>query len=302
MKRTSYIIILLLLTLSSCRIPLNDEIRTKYRIEIETQYKERHNIPQDNKKPNQYRVNFYNPSTGRLEVSNTINGDSGYLYGLSAGVYNVIIYDRSFNKTKIAYEDNFNTVIANTAIASYGSLPSVESPDHLYVKVLRDVKIPYLTDNDPLWTFHVEPETIMEDWLLIVDGIKGLENATNVNCYITGQSGGKVIWNGALLDKDVTIFFPIVPNLSKGIIETPFNTFGRQPGKQVDLILNLIVTGSGGESYICRENITDQFDKEVNIDRIIRTHFDIVIRERQDGGFAPVADPWDSEYEDININ
>lgn len=290
-----------LLLLCSCGKTMQDNAVTGYMIEIDVQYTQLYDVPKVGREPKQFRVNFYDPESGHLVTTNIINGSKGYLYNLHPGTYDVLVFDNTSNKTNVAGEREYTGIVASTAVYSYGEYPSVESPDHLYLYRQQGVVVPQETESGGVWVFHARPESVVQNWLLYIDGIKGLENADNINCYLSGQSGACLLGMGTPAQKEVTIFFPVYPNPAKGVIESPFNTFGKMEGKEAVLTLNLLITGSGGEGYICQTDVTSQFLDPDNTEKIIRAHFDLVIKERQDGGFNPTTDPWDDIAEDINI-
>lgn len=289
------------LSLSSCRrIPLYDD-KSNYRIAIDTRYSQLYNIPDQRNRPKLYKVNLYNPETGQLMHSNTVGEDGGFLYDVEPGSYDILVYDYTHNRTDISHEDDRDAAVAQSTKVGYSGMPVVESPDHLYVQTFGSVDIPYLTENDETWVLRSNPESIVESWLLCIDGIKGLEYADAINCYVTGQVASKYLYSGAPHSSECCIFFNGETNLEKGVIETPFNTFGRLRERAAQLIINLVIEGSGGDTYICRDDVTWQFDDSWNTDKIIRATFDVTIKPRQDSGFNPSAEDWDPDVTVIDL-
>lgn len=301
MKRIIIIFLSVTACLSACkRIELSDSAYN-YKASIDTQYSQLYNIPAPDKGPKQYRILFYDPETEILKASCIVGRDGGSLYNLLPGVYNIVVYNYEHNNTKISYEESSSTIIANSTVIGYDGMPVVNSPDHLYVQTFDEVNVPYLTGNDEAWVLNCKPSSIVESWLLYIDGIKGLENAQIIDCYVTGQADGAYLYPAEVSLTQCSIFFKGETNLEKGVIETPFNTFGKLAEAAAKLQLNLIIEGSGGDTYICKADVTDQFDDPENTEKIIRATFDITIKPRQDSGFNPSAEEWEPEVEIIDL-
>ena len=290
-----------LLEMCSCqREPIYDG-RSEYRIEITPEYDMLYNTP--DKDPNLYRVLFYDPLSHKLVTSNTVGTKGGYLYNITPGVYDIVVYNYTMNKTKVSHEENLNSLMALTTVLSYQDLPVVETPDHLLVAKMEDVVIPHLTVNDSEFVLKVTPKSIVDSWCLVINGIKGLRNVNYIDTYITGQAQAVYLdkGKGGISDVNVTIFFPAVCDLGRGIIYTPFNTFGKIEDKVSDLRLNIRIVGSGGDEYVCEADVSDQFEDPDNVNHIITATFDVTVKERKNGGMSPVADDWNPEIEEISL-
>ena len=289
------------ISLCSCnREPIYDD-RSDYRIEISPDYDMLYNRPVQ--APSLWRCCFYERGTHRLVSSSTVGSKGGYLYNLEPGVYDALIYDYTFNRNKVSGDRLLPDIHATTNTLAFQQIQVRESPDHLFVQRLDSLVVPHLSERDPEWVLRCSPRSGVDSWLLEVDGIRGLRNAEEIEVYVTGQSGA--LYFGRYADRleniDCALYFKAGCDYEREVISTPFNTFGRVDGTQARLVLNLFIQGVGGESYVCRSDVTDQFDDPQNTEHVIRASFDLVIRERRDGGMYPKADPWDPIVEIIDL-
>lgn len=303
MKETEGTLLILilaaLLLMASCREQMYVDM-SNYKIEIATQNDMLYLQP--DRDPSLYRVLFYDRQTHNLVTSNTVGTDGGFLYNVEPGTYDVVVHSYQNSKTTVSYNDNLQTLIATSSVLSYKDVPIVRTPDHLFVQVLKDVRIPHLTRNDPPWILKCAPRSIVQSWKIYIEGIKGLENAGIIDVYLSGQSQGKLIGDGHLAEENAAVYFRAVPDLMNGVIDCPFTTFGKKDGEHAMMTLNIVIMGVGGDTYICKADVTDQFDDPTNIDHIIRAYFDVIIHERMDGGFNPHADKWDAIWDIIEIS
>ena len=85
-----------------------------------------------------------------------------------------------------------------------------------------------------------------------------------------------------------------------------FGTFGKQPGEDNHIYLDITVTDSGGGQYRYIFDVTDQFDDLGNTNnKLIIDATDIIdVPEAKygGGGLAPSVDPWEDEIIDIPLS
>lgn len=254
------------------------------------------------KAPSLFRVLLYDPVSHNLVSSNMVGGCGGNLYNVRPGTYDILVYNYTLNKTKVTHEENLSLMQAGTPAIAYKATPIVQTPSHLFVEKFDDVVIPHLTDNDEPFVIHSKPRSVIESWILIIDGIKGLRNADYIDIYISGQSQASFIAKDAgsrANNVNATICFQAVCDYEKGLICTPFTTFGKIPDERVKLELNIRIVGSGGEVYSCSEDVTGQFDNSDNLRHEIKATFDVTIEGRHDGGMNPSAEPWDPDVDSL---
>lgn len=279
--------------LQSClRDYIYDE-KSDYQIDVSPVYDMLYD--RTDKAPSLFRVLLYDPDSHNLISSNMVGGNGGYLYNIHPGTYDILIYSYTLNRTKVTHEENLSLIQAGTSAIAYRSTPIVETPDHLFVEKFERVEIPHLSVHDEPFIIHSEPRSIVESWILIIDGIKGLGNADCIDIYISGQAQNSYIARNEgskIQNVNSTICFQAVCDYAKELIYTPFTTFGKIPDERAKLELNLRIVGSGGEVYSCSADVTGQFDNPGNLRHEIKATFDVTIKERQDGGMNPSADPW----------
>lgn len=304
-KRGFILCVTALLTVSvvsACRRdPIFDE-RSDYRVVISPVYDMLYERPE--KVPSLFRVLFYDTQSHNLESANTVGGSGGYLYNIHPGVFDILIYNYTLNRTKVTHEENLSLIQAGTSILSYRETPVVETPDHLFVQRLEKVTIPHLSSLDGPFILQCEPSSVVDSWILIVDGIKGLRNADCIDINISGQAQNSFIARSEgnrINNVNVTISFKAQCDYAKGLICTPFTTFGKIADERAELELDIRIVGSGGEVYSCKTDVTDQFDNPENIRHEIRATFDITINERRDGGMNPYAEQWNQDIDIIEL-
>ena len=81
-----------------------------------------------------------------------------------------------------------------------------------------------------------------------------------------------------------------------------FNTFGKLPGEENKIFLDITVTDSGGGQYRYIYDVTEQFDDPENTDHKLVVDgggVDIPESSQGGGGFSPSVDEW--EREDIDV-
>lgn len=277
----------------SCLRDVVFDEKSDYRITVSPLYDMQYDRP--DKEPAMFRVLLYDPESHNLVSSNMVSGNGGYLYNIRPGVYDILVYNYTLNRTKVTHEENLSLIQAGTSAVSYRETPIVETPDHLFVQRFDKVDIPYLSTQDEPFVLNCEPRSVVDSWILIIDGIKGLRNADYIDVYISGQARNSFIakdGDSRISNINTTIFFAARCDYAKGLIYTPFTTFGKIPDERAKLELNIRIVGSGGEVYSCQADVTEQFDNPDNIRHEIRATFDVTISERKDGGMNPAADPW----------
>ena len=285
---------------SSCLRDMVFDEKSDYRIYIRPLYDMMYDRP--DKAPAMFRVLLYDPESHKLVSSNMVSGNEGYLYNIHPGVYDILVYNYTLNRTKVSHEESLSLIQAETSAVSYRKTPIVETPDHLFVQRLDKVNIPYLSTQDNPFILNCEPRSVVDSWILIIDGIKGLNYADYIDVYISGQAQNVFIaktGDSRISNVNTTIFFAARCDYAKGLIYTPFTTFGKIPDERAKLELNIRIVGSGGEVYSCTADVTDQFDDPANVRHEIRATFDVTISERKDGGMNPAVDPWNPDTDTL---
>ena len=264
-------------------------------------------------KPEYMKVMFYNPQKGNLSDSEIVGVDGGNIYE-APGSYNMVVYSFGTEWTQIRGEGNVNTLEAYTSditATKSGILrsftraegaepqgPIIYTPDHLLV-AHENVVIPPFSEEERVITITTNAKTVVETYSFQIINIKGIENISSVEAFVTNQARSTFFGRGEKSTEPATIYFPIEVNPSEGYIHTSFNTFGKLPGESRSYLHIMIKNGSG-EEYKVSVDITDQFEKEDH-KIIIDEEIDIPAPEGGGAGIAPTVEKWEEEIHDVPI-
>ncbi len=263
-------------------------------------------------------VNVYDHNTGKLVLHTYIHPkyhpegmpEGGYLEGLEPGDYDILVYNYDTNPTVVLDEERINRVYAKTGVFGYNSLtPIIYAPDHLFTANIHE-QVPYISENDGVYYINADLSTVVEEWRVRVRGIKDLDKAESITVYVSGQCRGRMLGpdGDKIYERSIVLFqgrkspsdAEVVKDGEDYIIYTPYTTFGRMPGMRH--LMTVVVTGPDGSEYILQEDVTDIIDKHQDTDRTIDLEWDVTIEGRKQGGFDPVAEPWDPEVHSIEIS
>lgn len=273
--------------------------------------------------PNYYEVLVYDTVTDEL-VSSNIVGEKGGSLSIFPGTYHLVIYSFGTESTQQKDLHNRNTANAFTTdiTASKGEIikskinepareyvskgyeddPIINEPDHLYTSYEMDVTIDAFTGGEQAVTIHTTVSTILDVYSLEVLNIKGAENIEKVEAFVTGQNLSNYFGRPERDSSPATMYVDMSVDVENSRLYTVFNTFGKLPGEQNQIFLDITVTDSGGGQYRYIYDVTDQFDDPGNEDHqliIDGEIIDIPKAEHGGGGFSPEIDEW--EREDIDV-
>ena len=264
-------------------------------------------------KPDYMKVMFYNPQTGMLSDTEIVDADGGRIYE-APGFYDMLVYSFGTEWTQIRGEGNINTIEAFTsditatksrALRSFTRAedeeepqgPIIYTPDHLLV-AHENVEIPPFNGENRVITLTAHAKTVVETYGFQITNIKGIENISSVEAFVTNQSRSTFFGRGEKSTEPATIYFPIEVNPSEGYIHTSFNTFGKLPGESKSY-LHILIKNTSGEEVQVSVDITDQFEKE---DHEIIIDEEIDIPKPEGGaGIAPTVEEWNEEKKDVPI-
>ena len=273
--------------------------------------------------PTYYEVLVYDAVTNDL-VSSNIVGEKGGSLSIFPGTYHLVIYSFGTESTQQKDLHNRNTANAFTTdiTASKGEIikskinepasepfskgyeddPVINEPDHLYTSNEMDVTIDAFTGGEQAVTIHTTVSTILDVYSLEVLNIKGAENIEKVEAFVTGQILSNYFGRPERDTSPATVYVDMSVDVENSRLYTVFNTFGKLPGEQNQIFLDITVTDSGGGQYRYVYDVTDQFDDPGNEDHqlvIDGEKIDIPEAEHGGGGFRPEIDEW--EREDIDV-
>lgn len=285
------------------------------------------------KMPQYVNVLFYNPDTHKL-VTSQILGAEGGLVSIPAGEYDIVVYNFGTESTQTRTSDHrmkaeahtsditntmyekMNAIQTNgrkenkaasktdsktdskTYSKGYGDDPVIHEPDHLYVANETGIEIPAFIEQKEDVTIYMTSSTILDTYSLEVLNIKGAENIEKVEAFITGQIKSNWFGRPERNTKAATIYTDMRTDVPGKRLYTIFNTFGKLPGEQNEVYLDITVTDSGGGQYRYIYDITDQFDDPDNTTHTLvveGNEIDIPEAALGGGGFAPSVDEWEDE-------
>ena len=260
------------------------------------------------KMPEQVRACFYDAQTHALVAEEFLPPTGGFV-DVPAGTYDIIVYSLGTEVTQVegtasrAGAYGFTSIIGDMKITSKSEdepdaepvishQPVIWEPDHIFVGTKENVAIPVRSTLDKTMVIEMQMTTLLETYSLEVKNIQGVERIKKLDVYITGQAPSKFMWDRRFPTKISAIYFPSGVNVEKGNLYTVFNTFGKFPGANNDVYLNVLVTGTNGAQYSYIYNVTDQFDDPDNIKHALIIDHDIIIPEDDPGGFRPEVQDW----------
>lgn len=297
MRRYILILIAALLALASCRRePLHEPI-SNYYLSLDISLEALHKKPA---MPSIVTAIFYDHKTGEKAFQEYVNVPGGYLYGVTPGTYDILLYNLGTTYTHVDSLSRIDQAYAYTNQISSGYELKYE-PDHLLVGSLFNQEIPALIESDSTYVIKASMETLLDTWKLEVHKIKGLKNATSIGIMIDGLVDSKKLASGLMSEREMKMYFAGVIDNEYKLIETPFCIFGKLPGAVSKLDLQISVLGDDGASYKLNTDITKQFNDPDNVQHIISVDFDIEIKAKEGGGFKPTVDNWENIVENFEF-
>ena len=273
--------------------------------------------------PNYYEVLVYDTVTDELVSSNIVVEKGGSL-SIFPGTYHLVIYSFGTESTQLKdlhnrhsanafttditsskgqiIKSKLNNADAKTVSKGYEDDPIINEPDHLYTSNEMDVTIDAFIGGEETVTIHTTTSSILDVYSLEVLNIKGAENIEKVDAFVTGQILSNHIGRPERDTSPATLYVDMSVDVENSRLYTVFNTFGKLPGEENKIFLDITVTNSDGGQYRYIYDVTDQFDDPGNKDHqliIDGEIIDIPKAEHGGGGFEPTVDQW--EREDIDV-
>ena len=276
--------------------------------------------------PYHAEVLLYHPQTGKVISSQILPAQGGVLR-VPDGDFDLVVYSLGTEWTQmqalshkkqaealtsevtLLYADLFKTVVCNDSAKSnenmdysYEQDPIVYSPDHVYVSankqlhLLADLEQEELRLSDTI-------KTIVQVYSLEVLGVQGLEYVRQVDAFITGQVRSCYFAQPALSSDPATLYVRMKADVEHEKLYTLFGTFGKLPGAENKVYLDIILTDAGGECHRYVYDVTDQFDDENNDhNRLVISDSIVVPPSSFTGGpFDSAIEVWDGDTVKIVI-
>ena len=289
--------------------------------------------------PANMRVGMYNPDNHSLSYADFVGPEGGYI-SPEPGTYDILVYNFETESTILRGEDDFLKAEAYTneispylkgqirplleqrrklrqerlAASSVSETAATDDeervvyePDHLFVGRVKGQDIPrlLLEEGDREIVIEVDATSIVETWKIEIRGVQGAEYISSISAIISGQAASTYLYSGEDSDESVSVYFTMQTNRARtsdeGMIMGSFNTFGKKPGVESELSLDVSITDSGGNTYDLHYDITPDFLD--NPERVIVIEDDISIDPPSSGGggFDPSVEDWDNVTSDIDL-
>ncbi|MBQ0024921.1 MAG: DUF5119 domain-containing protein [Bacteroidales bacterium] len=284
------------LSVSCHRLPIHEPFSSYYLV-LDPDFSAIHIKPSN---PGMYEAVFYDKETHKEIGQSYLGSYGGYIYDLTPGTYEMIVYGFDSGNTVVSGMKGFNDALANTERYKDADTLSYNAPDHLMVARDTNFIIPFMYDRDEPVYLYEYPSTIMDTWCIIITGIKGLNNAVSMDFYITGQSKSNNFGPNIPSEKEMTIHFPASVDNQNNRIYTPFCTFGKLPDHVSKL--RLVIKDPNQQTITVYADITDQFDDPENVGHWIILDFDLEIDAKKDGGMMPDVNEWNDNVFEYNIH
>ena len=289
--------------------------------------------------PANMRVGMYSPDNHSLSYADFVGPEGGYI-SPEPGTYDILVYNFETESTILRGEDDFlkaeaytNEIspylkgqikplleqrrklrqerLASSSVSETAATDDEErvvyEPDHLFVGRVKGQEIPQLLleEGDREIVIEVEATSIVETWKIEIRGVQGAEYISSISAIISGQAASTYLYSGEDSDESVSVYFTMQTNRARtsdeGMIMGSFNTFGKKPGVESELSLDVSITDSGGNTYDLHYDITSDFQD--NPERVIVIEDDISIDPPSSGGggFDPSVEDWDNVTSDIDL-
>lgn len=313
--------IVAVLMVSCERRPLSDQVYNVYLdLKIEDDIVNYPLDEHDEWLPERMKVNFYDPQTGTLEHEDYVKPQGGYL-NVPPGNWHMIVYSFDYDvqeSTPVRNEGShadmeaytneisdfqkgqlsqFLAMRAEMYATKNGEMPQEKiknQPEHLFVAREMNVEIPVQVDSDDgPFRISTTAGTVVETYTIEVHDVIGAQYISSVSAIISGMVESHFLGRNEKSDVPVSLFMDLDVNGTS--LSGKFNTFGKFPGAESELIiLDLLVTDTGGGEHLYHKDVTDQFRD--NDSQHIQITDRIEVEEPENsggGGLAPDVDDWD---------
>lgn len=301
---------------------LGHDIVLSYETDLEDEYVEKI----EGMVPTYYEVLVYDIENHDL-VSSHVVGEKGGPLSLNPGSYHLVLYSFGTESTQVgdlhhrleaeafttditeAKSHQFRSRAPKNAVKSsskaYEDDPIIHEPDHLYVANEMDVTIEAFMGVEEEVTVYTTASSIMDVYSLEVLNVKGVENIEKVEAFVTGQVISNHFGKQERNMSPATLYVNMSTDVANSRLYTVFNTFGKMPGEDNQIFLDVTVTNSDGGQYRYVFDVTDQFEDPENTDhQLIMDGGEIDIPEPEvgGGGFSPSVDEWENENIDVPLS
>ena len=264
------------------------------------------------KMPELVHACFYDVVSHELVKEDFLPAEGGFV-DVPAGAYDVIVYSLGTEATQVSGTETRAGAYAFTSAtgarvkmqsvstkADEGEgdeQPVVFEPDHLFVGRIAGAMVPVHPSDAETVVLSAGLSRLSESWILEVVDVKGAEHIQKAEVYLTGQAPGRFLWDGRTSNHPCALGFDTEIDVTKGRLVAVFNTFGRYPQAETDVIVNLLVTTANGSRLRYVFDVTSQWLNPDNSAQriVIEDTVEIPGDDYQGGGFDPIVNDWDGE-------
>ncbi|MBR5174841.1 MAG: DUF5119 domain-containing protein [Bacteroidales bacterium] len=272
------------------------------------------------KMPEIVRVCFYDVVSHEL-VKEDFLPPGGDFVDVPAGVYDVVVYSLGTEVTQVSGTEERASGYAFTSSTGIrvkpqsaqakddedgervgtDDQPVIFEPDHMFVGRLAGAVVPVQPDDAETVVLSVELSRISESWTLEIANVEGAERIQKAEVYVTGQAAGRFLWDERTTNHPCAIALDCEIDVQNGKISSVYNTFGKYPQEDSDVLVLVLVTTNSGARCLYVYDATNQWLNPDNSERQITftEMMEIPDDDYQGNGLDPFVIDWDGE--DITV-
>ena len=320
------------------KVQVNVQAVANVKVDVYNEY-----IPTPDVNTDVMRVLVYDPVTKKLLTQSFIQGKSYAEDGsqiltgslnIAYGNYDILVYNFDTPETKVTGESDENEILAYTEEipaaqkarysgrtkagdegSSFEDLMNLDmryEPDHLLVAREQNLRV---SPHDSIIVIHTEARTVVDSYYLQIH-VEGMQYASSAMAVISGLSPSNHIGlDERTEDPSIAVAFdlnksqdPRLETENKDVLCAVFNTFGKIPEVESELIVTFNVIDVAGNLQQYQTSLDQIFLTEDAIER----HW-LIVNETwvienplpnenpSNGGFQPSVDDWEEEHGEIAI-
>lgn len=255
-------------------------------------------------KPEGMRVVFYPVKGGERWIFDFPGGKGGFVEVPEAD-YHVMSFNYDTEAISWKNEDDYFTFMADTRdVAAPDKALVCLTPDYLcgdHIDMLRLEKFELGTET----VVSIFPKTMVCRYTYEVNGIKNLEQVSDICVCLSGMSGALYMAADELpINLSESLMFGGA--VSGKQIKGGFYTFGCCREKEKSNIFNIYIKSYSGGVYVLKKNVTEQIDK-ISVGGHLRdvhlvVNLDDEIPDKPVGGDDGGFDVGVNEWGDVNVD
>ena len=264
------------------------------------------------KVPELVRACFYDAVSHELVKEDFLPAEGGFV-DIPAGVYDVLVYGLGTEVTQVSGTETRGGGYAFTSpTGSRIQLQGVSGkadgeeadeqsvvfePDPLFVGRIAGASVPVHPTDAETVVLSAELSRLTESWILEVVDVEGAERIRKAEVYLTGQAADRFLWDGRTSNHPCALGFDTAVEVAEGRLFAVFNTFGKYPQLETDVIVNVLVTMDSGSRCRYIFDVTDQWLNPDNAAHriVVEEPVEIPDEDYLGGGFEPIVNDWDGE-------